>query len=88
MHRDYSIINDNMFKPCNMFNSNLTHQGNKWPNHSFSKEESEEDSTEGLEVEEDLAVGEDEVMNQSSPIPMGYLGITRGSAPMRSAHTM
>ena len=44
---------------------------------------------EGSEVEdEDLAEEEDEVMNQSIVMPMGYLGITRGSALMCSAHTV
>ena len=56
-------------------------------NHSFSKEESEEDSAEDSEVEEeDSAMGEDEVVNQSSVIPMGYLGITRESELMRNVH--
>ena len=78
-----------MFKPHNMFNRNLTHRSSKRPTRSFSKEESEEDSMENLEFEEkDSAVGEEEVMNQSSTIHMGYLGITRESALMHSAHTM
>ena len=72
-----------MFKPCNMFSSNLTHHNNKWPNHSFNKQEFEEDSVEGSEVEE-----QDEVVNQSSAIPMGYLGITKESALIHSAHTV
>ena len=72
-----------------MFSSNLTHCSNKWPNRSISKEEFKEDSTEGSEVEEeDLYVEEDEVVNQSSATPVGYFGITRGSALMRSAHTV
>ena len=36
--------------------------------------------------EEDSAMGEDEVMNQSNDIPVGYLGITRESSLMHSAH--
>ena len=76
-----------MFKPCTMSSSNLTHCNNKWPNHIFSKEESEEDSASGLEVEEeDLAIEEDEVMNQSTAIHVGCLGITIDSALMRNAH--
>ena len=67
-----------------MSSNNLTHCSNKWPNRSISKE-----SEEGSEVkEEDSAAGEDEVVNQSSATPVGYLGITRGSALMRSAHTV
>ena len=78
-----------MFKTCNMFSSNLTHHNNKCPNCSFSKEECEEDSAEDSEVEEeDSAMGEDEVVNNSSAIPVGYLGITREISLMRSAHTM
>ena len=38
---------------------------------------------EGSEVEE-----EDEVVNQSSVTPVGYLDIIRGSALMRSVHTV
>ena len=38
--------------------------------------------------EEDLVEEEDKVMNQSSATPMGYLGITRGSSLMHSAHTV
>ena len=72
-----------------MFSSNLTHRSNKWPNCSFSKEESEEDSAEGSEVEEeDSTMGEDEVVNQSSAIPVGYLGIMRGSSLMHISHTV
>ena len=49
-----------MFKPCNMFSNSLTHYSNKWPNCSFSKE----DSLEDLEVkEEDSVVEEDKFMN-------------------------
>ena len=70
-----------------MSSSNLTHHNNKWPNCSFSKEDYEEDSTEDSEVEEeDSAVREVEVMNQSRAIPMGYLGITKGIFLMHSAH--
>ena len=40
---------------------------------------------EGLEVEEeDLVKEEDEVVNQSSVTPVGYLGIIRGSSLMCS----
>ena len=78
-----------MFKPHNMFSSNLTHSSNKWPNYSFRKEDPEEDSVEDSEVEEeDSAMGEDEVMNQSSDILVGYLGITKYSSLMCSAHTV
>ena len=66
-----------------MSSSNLTHCNNKWPNGSFNKEEYEEDSMGGSKVEEeDSAMGEDAVVNQSSAIPVGYLGITRESALM------
>ena len=76
-----------MFKLHTMSSSGQTHHSNRWLNRTFSKEESEEDFTEGLEVEgEDWAKEEDEVMNQSSAAPTGYLGITRGSALMHSAH--
>ena len=68
-----------MFKLRNMSNNNLTHRSNKWPNHSFNKEEFEEDSVEGSEVE---------VVNQSSATPMDYLGIIRGSSLMRNVHNM
>ena len=72
-----------------MSSSNLTHHSNKWPKHCFSKEESEEDSAEGSEVEEeDLVEEEDKVMNQSSVTPMGYLGIIRGSYLMCSVHNV
>ena len=78
-----------MFKPRNMSSNNLTHHNKKWPNHSISKEKSKEDSTEGSEVkEEDLAMEEDKVVNQSSATPVGYLGITRGSVVMCNAHTV
>ena len=71
-----------------MSSSNLT-SSNKWPNCSFSKEESEEDFAGGSKVEEeDFTAEEDEVVNPSSATPVGYLGITRGSALMFSAHTM
>ena len=72
---------------CTMSSSNQTHYNNIWLNHNFSKEESEEDFAEGSEVvEEDLVKEEDKVMNQSSATPMGYLGIIKGSALMRSVH--
>ena len=78
-----------MFKMQNISSSNLTHHNNKWPNHSFSKVESEKDSVKGLEVEEeDLVEEEDEVVNQSSATPMGYLGIIRGSSFISSVHTV
>ena len=78
-----------MFKPHTISSSNQTHSNNKWRNRSFSKEESEEDSAEGSEVEEeDLVEEEDKVMNQSSVTPMGYLGIIGASALMRSVHTI
>ena len=66
-----------------MSNINQTHCSNRWPNRIFSKEEFGEDSTEGLEVEE-----EDEVVNQSSVALVGYLGIIKGSALMRTVHTV
>ena len=66
-----------------MSNINQTHCSNRWPNRIFSKEEFGEDSTEGLEVEE-----EDEVVNQSSVALVGYLGIIKGSALMPTVHTV
>ena len=78
-----------MFKLHTMSSSNQTHRSNKWPNCSFSKKESKEDFAEGSEVEEeDLVEEEDEVMNQSSVTHVGYLGIIRENALMRSLHTV
>ena len=78
-----------MFKMHTMTSSSQTHCSNRWTKLSFSKEECEEDSAEDSEVEEeDSAMGEDEVVNYSSAIPVGYLGITREISLMRSAHTM
>ena len=78
-----------MFKLHTRSSNNLTHCSNKWPNRIFSKEESEEDFAEGLEVEEDdLAKEDDKVVNQSSATLAGYLGITKGSSLRRSAHTV
>ena len=49
----------------------------------------QEDSTEGSEVEEeDLAMEEDKVVNQSSATPVGYLGISRGIDLIHSANTV
>ena len=68
-----------------MSRSNFTCRSNKCPNQSINKEEYKEDALEGSEVEEEDLV---EVVNQSSVTPVGYLGIIRGSALMRSVHTV
>ena len=78
-----------MFKPRTMSNNNQNPHSSSWPYLSFSKEESEEDSAEDSGDEEDASVEEeDEVENQSSVIHMEYSCTIRGSALMRSVHTV
>ena len=96
MRHDHSIIrrhsfslSHNMFKLRTMSSSNQTPRSSRWPSLCFNKEESEEDSTEDSEEKEEASVEEeDEVENQSSVIPMEYLGTIRGSAFMSSVHTV
>ena len=66
-----------------MSSNNQTHRSSRWLNRSFNK-----DSAEDLEDEEEASVEEeDKVANQSSVIPVEYLGTIKGSTLMRSVHT-
>ena len=76
-----------MFKLCTMSSiDQIPHSS--WPSLSFS-EDSKEDSTKDSGDEEEASVEEeDKVENQSSVIPVEYLGTTKGSVLMRSVHTV